>query len=453
MATNGAELCCRQFPGQERAAMKRPSSIPIAILIVLSLSSLAAAQAYSVGVVGTTASPHAVDNNGNVAGVFKASRQAHAFLWSKSGGKQDLGTLGGDHSVAYGINSSGEIVGQANSSAGAPDQAFLWTRGAGMIDLGNLGGASSVANAINASGQVAGQSDLADGFTHAFYWSQSAGLLDLGTLQGGQQSGGNAINSAGEIAGWANVGTTEHAITWSQSGGLVDLGITPSCGATAFGINDSGVVVGWYNNSTGCSFTAHGFSWTKAGRLKDLGVLAGGAYSFAYGINSPGQIVGTGQSAALAPVALLWTADGTVHDLNTLIPSNTPRILVAANAINDAGQIVVDATAKNGTGQYALILTPIMSTALASSQNPSTHGQAVTFTATVSSIAGPPPDGDQVIFKAGTALLGNGILSKGVASVTTSSLGVGTHKITATYAGDSIYAASKAAALNQVVTK
>jgi probable HAF family extracellular repeat protein len=433
--------------------MKRPSSIPIVILILLSLSSLASAQAYSVAVVGTTASPRAMDNNGNVAGVFQVSKQAHAFLWSKTGGKKDLGTLGGDDSGAYGINASGEVVGQANSSAGAPDQAFLWTQSAGMIDLGNLGGASSVANAINAAGQVTGQSDIVGGFTHAFFWSQSAGLVDVGTLHGGQQSGGNAINSAGEISGWANVGTTDHAITWTQSGGLVDLGITASCGATAFGINDSGVVVGWYNNSTGCTFTAHGFSWTHAGGLKDLGVLSGGAYSFAYGVNSPGQIVGTGQSASLSPVALLWTADGAVHDLNTLISPKTPRILVAANAINDAGQIVVDATAKNGKGQYALILTPVMSTALASSQNPSTHGQAVTFTATVSSIAGPPPDGDQVIFKAGTVLLGNGTLSKGVASVTTSSLGVGTHKITATYAGDSIYAASKAAALNQVVTK
>lgn len=436
--------------------MQRPSSIPIVIVIVvvLSLASLAAAQAYSVSVVGT-ASPRAVNSDGNVAGVFQVRNpaEAHAFLWSKKGGIQDLGTLGGDNSTAFGMNASDEVVGQANASAGAPDQAFLWTQSAGMIDLGNLGGASSVANAINASGQVAGQSDLASGFTHAFLWSQSGGLKDLGTLPGGQQSGANAINTAGEIAGWANVGSVDHAITWSQSSGLADLGIAASCGATAFGISDSSVVVGWYNNSTGCTFTPHGFSWTHAGGAKDLGVLSGGAYSFAYAINSLGQIVGTGEAASLSPVGLLWTADGTLYDLNTLISPKTPRILVAANAINDAGQIVVDATAKNGAGHYALILTPIMSTALVSSQNPSVKGQAVTFTATVSSITGPPPDGDQVIFKAGTALLGNGTLSQGVASVITSSLGVGTHKITATYAGDSTYAASKAAALNQVVTK
>lgn len=435
--------------------MKRLSSIAFVICIAVSANSLATAQAYSVTSVGT-ASPRGVDGSGNVAGVFQFSKrplQEHAFFWSKSGGFKDLGTFGGDDSAAFGINASGQAVGQANSSAGALDQAFLWTQGAGMVDLGSLGGASSVANAINASGQVAGQAEIANGFAHAFLWSQTAGMKDLGTLPGGQQSGANAINSAGEIAGWANVGSNSHAITWTQSGGLVDLGITASCGSTAFGVNDSGLVIGWFNNSAGCTFTSHAFSWTHSGGLKDMRLLTGGNYSFAYGVNAAGQIVGTGQSSSSSPVALLWTADGTLHDLNTLISSKTLRKLVAANAINAAGQIVVDATTTTGTGQFALLLTPIMSTTLASSQNPSVHGHAVTFTATVSSIAGSPPDGDQVIFKSGTLLLGNASLSHGVATITTSALSIGTHKITATYAGDSIYAASKAAALNQGVTK
>ena len=433
----------------------------VAVSIVVPLPSLAAAQAYSVTNIGkasTRPSPRAVDNNGDVVGVLVVPtkpQQSHAFLWNKSGGILDLGTLSGsgNDSAAFGINTSGQIVGQANSSASGSDQAFLWTNTAGMIDLGNLGGSSSVANAINASGQVAGQSDLESGITAAFLWSQSGGMQNLGTLPGGQQSGANAINTAGEIAGWANVGSNDDAIIWTESGGMVDLGINASCGATALGLNDSGEVVGWFNNSAGCSFTSHGFSWTHSGGLKDLGVLSGGQYSFAYGINSTGQIVGTGTSSTSAIVALLWTADGTIHDLNTLIAPGTARTLVSANGINNAGQIVADATAKTGKGNYALLLTPIMSTALASSLNPSVLGQAVTITATVSSIAGPPPIGEQVVFKQGTTVLATVPLTGGVASFTSSSFTVGEHKIVATYAGDAIYASSKSLILTQVVSK
>src|SRR5208283_5536444 len=62
------------------------------------------------------------------------------------------------------------------------------------------------------------------------------------------------------------------------------------------------------------------------------------------------------------------------------------------------------------------------STALASSVNPSGYGQAVTFTATVSS-AGPTPTGT-VTFKNGSKSLGSATLSGGVAQIITSKLKV-----------------------------
>jgi len=52
---------------------------------------------------------------------------------------QDLGTLGGNSSAAYGINNTGQVVGEADLSS-ISTHAFLWTASAGMKDLGSLGG-------------------------------------------------------------------------------------------------------------------------------------------------------------------------------------------------------------------------------------------------------------------------------------------------------------------------
>jgi len=86
-------------------------------------------------------------------------------------------------------------------------------------------------------------------------------------------------------------------------------------------------------------------------------------------------------------------------------------------------------------------------TTLASSVNPSTSGQSVTFTATVS----PSGATGTVAFFDGGSSLGTAPLSGGTASLTTSSLSVGSHSITAVYGGDSSHATSTSAALTQTV--
>ena len=47
-----------------------------------------------------------------------AERRTHVFVWKK-GVMTDLGTLGGDLSVAYGINPHGEVVGQSYTTGNA----------------------------------------------------------------------------------------------------------------------------------------------------------------------------------------------------------------------------------------------------------------------------------------------------------------------------------------------
>jgi hypothetical protein len=90
-------------------------------------------------------------------------------------------------------------------------------------------------------------------------------------------------------------------------------------------------------------------------------------------------------------------------------------------------------------------------TSLASSANPSTAGQPVTFTATVTP-AGPGAPTGTVTFKDGANTLGNGSLNNGRAPFTTSSLSAGPHSITAVYGGDTNFSGSTSGVLSQTVT-
>ena len=85
---------------------------------------------------------------------------------------------------------------------------------------------------------------------------------------------------------------------------------------------------------------------------------------------------------------------------------------------------------------------------IGSSPNPSTHGQALTFTAKISSptvIATGP-----VTFTAGKTVLGTAQLSGGKANLVISSLPVGSTKVTVTYYGDSNIAKSSASVTQTV---
>ena len=89
-------------------------------------------------------------------------------------------------------------------------------------------------------------------------------------------------------------------------------------------------------------------------------------------------------------------------------------------------------------------------TNVASNNNPSTFGAAVTFTATVSGSGVPT---GVATFMDGTTTLGSVSLdASGRATLTTSSVAVGTHSITAVYGGDGSFSGSTSLALSQVVT-
>jgi len=157
--------------------------------------------------------------------------------------------------------------------------------------------------------------------------------------------------------------------------------------------------------------------------------------------NNGGFLTGaTGSQTSILTRALLPGSpgiDGGANPNNLLFDERGPGFLRVFGADIDMGAFEIQPVATT--------------TVLVSSVNPSSFGQAVTFTATVTASVGGPATGTVQFFDGGI-LLGQGTLDVlGVATFTTSSLAIGTHTITATYLGDASFLGSTSNPVQQVV--
>jgi hypothetical protein len=125
------------------------------------------------------------------------------------------------------------------------------------------------------------------------------------------------------------------------------------------------------------------------------------------------------------------------HSIAAVYSGDTNFISSTSSAL---GQMVIPA------------LTTSTTTSLTSSANPAVFSQAVTFTATVVAAApGIDKPAGTVTFRDGVTTIGSAALdASGQAWLTLSSLGAGSHRITATYGGDANFSVS-AATLTQMV--
>lgn len=335
----------------------------IAVLIILSLSSLAGAQTYRVANLGTLGGhwsfPASVNDKGRVAGTARlASGVSHPFLWTQTSGMQDLDTVITDTRGASGINSVDQVVGADSNT----QHAFLWSQSTGIQDLGTLGGCCSGAFAISNQSVVVGWSEAASGAGNAFSWTQAAGMQPLSTGKGRfSNTSAYAVNNQGFVVGGGNVVSSafaQHALLWAPTGGVIDLGSLGGIDSIALDINRSNQVVGWSLTRSGAT---HPFLWARTTGMQDLGILSGFFSCSATGINNQGQVVGTCFSlvATDMPHAFLWTSRGGIQDLNNLVTGNVNGILGEALAINARGQITVWAASNaHFTPSRALLLTP-----------------------------------------------------------------------------------------------
>lgn len=300
--------------------------------------------------------------------------------------------------------------------------------------------------------------------------------------------------------------TTQITATSPPGAGIVDIRVTTAGGTSAAAAADQftyviGPVVIGISPASGPAPGGTSVTVTGSGFTGATAVKFGANNASTLTINSANQITATspagtgavditvttagGTSATSAADQFTYLAAPTVTSLtpNTGPPAGGTAVTISGTdftavtavkfgAANAAGFTVnsatsITATSPAGVGTVDVTVTAnaqtsamsaadrfsysavTTATALVSSQNPSTAGQAVTFTATVTGPGG-VPTGSVTFNDAGTAI-GTAVLAGGTATFSTSSLVAGTHPITASYGGSAVYQASTSPTLTQTV--
>ena len=307
----------------------------------------------------------------------------------------DLGPTDATQTFGFGINDSGvaaglaTVVGHDTRAVRTVDDVFTIPP---SLDR------SSYALAINANGDLAGSITISPWPAleyHAMRYTDAAGVQDLGAMFTGGRAEATAINRYDQVVGWFAYGSGSHAFLWQ--GEMADLGSLGGSYGVAYGINDSGTVVG---SSTVADGSRQAFIYTLAQGMRSLGV----PQSEARAINNSGQIAGwlvaagysrpfrfsggigaldldpqpfrQGQANAIndsgdvvghfQPAGSVWRhgfvysdADGFV-DLNTRIASGGDGWLVTdARGINNRGEIVAQAVRPDVGFERAVKLVPV----------------------------------------------------------------------------------------------
>jgi probable HAF family extracellular repeat protein len=320
------------------------------------------AQSYSILAVpslnGGFNQGNAINPSGHVAGTSAGNPQ-QGFLYNGTSvigvGVLPVPPINSLYSETWGINASDEVVGETQTGEG---YAMLYSGGK-LVSLAPAGQSLSFALGINKTGQVVGYYATLGYQYSAFLWTPkqpngtSGTFAALGDKLGGTYSVGSGINDSGQVVGAATVTNGNlHGFLYA-AGKMTDLGTFGGIDSYALAINNAGQVVGWSDLSTQ---VGHAFLYS-GGKMTDLGILPKATGTSATSINNFSEIVGIAYygSHVTQRRAVIFNAAGPV-DLNTLIPSGTGWILLQANGVNDAGQIV-------GTGLLngitrAFLLTP-----------------------------------------------------------------------------------------------
>jgi uncharacterized membrane protein len=214
---------------------------------------------------------------------------SHGFLYM-NGTFTYFDYPGDSFTIPLGINDSGLIVGHAGRN---PVMGFLYD-GTTFTTITHGNDSATYSDGINNSGEVVGGTGTI--YTTKGFQMQGGRFRALKVPGQYIYVSGSGVNNLGAVVGWADSNAFKCRASQCQ---LFDF---PGANqTTALGINDSGVIVGWYNPGS-----SHDYAFAaKNGKFVSFS-YPGAVGTFAGGINASGQVVGE-----------YFLADGILHGFVT----------------------------------------------------------------------------------------------------------------------------------------
>jgi uncharacterized membrane protein len=321
-------------------------------------------QIYDIGViqVGDTASQRfGVSHGGIAVGRSIRTGGSQAFTWTINGGIIGLPNLAGrSHAVSTSANDNRVMVGTvATTLFGTSRLPVMWQNGAvSQLPLPS-GETLGDANSVNASSVAVGSIDGGSLQRGAIYTGAGGAIITQTTATGCFFVTAFGINDSGRVVGQGidpNNAARNVGIVYDIGQSMAfEVGALPGFnGALSFAVSNTGHAVGssMLNQGSGLPYI-----WSDQGGMVAIPLATGTSEGSARAVNSAGWVVGTDSSAFAIP----FVYDGTnTYRLADLIPPNSGWDLSmntssSADGISEDGIIVGTGVHNGETHAYAMV--------------------------------------------------------------------------------------------------
>ena len=251
----------------------------------------------------------------------------------------DIGVIdpGDDASQGFGVSLGGIAVGRSIRTGGS--QAFTWTLQSGIVGLPNLAGRShAVANSAATQIVVGTAATTLFGSDRLPVMWLNGAVSQLPFPPGETLGDANSVNTSGVAVGSVDAGSLQRGAIYTGAGGAI-ITQTTSTGCfflTAFGINDSGRVVGQGIDPNNAARNVGIYYDIGQSTAFEVGALPGLNGALAFGVSNTGYVVGSSMLNQGSGLPFIWSDQGGM----VAIPLAAGTSQGSSRAVNSAGWVV-----------------------------------------------------------------------------------------------------------------